>query len=92
MAPKLLSHKLELLSSVASYQLFRQCAGRRGATDAGPGGLEGEVIRACGSLPLALELAGGVLWREGNADNWQVCKGCLHAAVVNSRRFSAERH
>ena len=73
--PKLLRHKLELLSEVASRQLFRQCAGRQDATDAGPGRLEGQVIRACAGLPLALELAGGQLWREGNPAIWQARPG-----------------
>jgi hypothetical protein len=71
-APKLLSHKLELLSGAASRQLFRARAGRQDAKDAGPGGLEDRVIRACGGLPLALELAGGILFKEGDADVWQV--------------------
>jgi hypothetical protein len=83
LAPKLLSHEMELLSEAASRELFRRCAGRQGVTDAGPGGLEDELIRACGGLPLALELAGGVLWREGDVDVWQVCSAqiWLHATA-----------
>ena len=72
MAPKLLGRKLELLRGAESRQLFRQCAGREAATDAGPAGLEGEVISACGGLPLALELAGGFLFQKDNAHIWQV--------------------
>jgi hypothetical protein len=72
MAPKLLSHELELLSDAASHQLFRQSAGRQDATDAGPAGLEDSIVRACGGVPLALRLAGGVLRQEGDADMWKV--------------------
>ena len=79
----LLSRKLELLSDVAARQLFQECAGRRGATDAGPAGLEGEIIRACGGLPLALELAGGILYGVDNADMWRVSNACLHAHVAH---------
>jgi hypothetical protein len=73
MAPRLLGRKLKLLSGAASRQLFRQHAGREAATDAGPADLEGEVISACGGLPLALELAGGCLREEGDVEGWQVC-------------------
>jgi hypothetical protein len=77
-----LSHKLELLSGAAARQLFRACAGRQDANDAGPGGLEDRVIRACGGLPLALKLAGGYLWQEGNAVIWQVRGGqCLSVCM-----------
>ena len=71
LAPKLLRYKLEMLTVPASQQLFRQCAGRQGSTDAGPAGLEDKVILACGGLPLALELAGGVLWQENDSAIWQ---------------------
>ena len=92
MAPKLLSHKLELLSGAASLQLFRLCAGRVGAEDAGPAGLEGKVISACGGLPLALELAGGFLNEEGNADarSWQVCSAPI-GTMANARLSLATR-
>ena len=43
--------------------------------DAGPAGLEDKVISACGGLPMALELAGGFLTEEGNANAWQVRSG-----------------
>ena len=75
MAPKLLRRKLQLLSGAASLQLFRKCAGRQGATDAGPAGLEGDVISACDGLPLVLELAGGCVREDSSADVWQVCSG-----------------
>jgi hypothetical protein len=87
MAPKLVSHKLQLLSDTASRQLFRQCAGRQDATDAGPAGLEDSIVRACGGMPLALRLAGGALRQEGDADLWQVrnlspCMRCVHAGLA----------
>jgi hypothetical protein len=76
--PKLLSHRLELLSGAASRQLFQARAGRQDAKDAGPGGLEDRVISACGGLPLALKLAGGYLRRQCNAVIWQVrCSRCM---------------
>jgi hypothetical protein len=75
MSPKLLERKLDLLSGAAAQQLFWKCAGREGATDAGPAwrlGLEAGVVSACGGLPLALELAGRFLRDKSNADGWQV--------------------
>ena len=81
LAPKLLSYKVEMLSKAAARRLFQQCAGRQGATDAGPAGLEGEVVRSCGGLPLALVLAGGRLWREGNPAIWQARPRCNHASA-----------
>ena len=87
MAPKLLGRKLELLQGTAARQLFRQCAGREGAVDAGPADLEGGVISACGGLPLALELAGRFLREEGSAAGWQVCG--IHGRDHGGRAFLA---
>jgi hypothetical protein len=71
-APKLVSYKLRLLSEEAPRQLFRYRADRQDATDAGPAGLEDRVISACGGLPLALQLAGGILRGNCSKNMWQV--------------------
>ena len=73
---RLHQHEVAVLGEIASRQLFRQAAGL--ADDLGPGGsglllgMEAAVLKACGGLPLALQLMGGQVYEDTELSNWEV--------------------
>jgi len=67
----LLGRQVQPLDEEAALQLFSQWAGP--ASETLPPGLpRAEVIKACGRLPLALKVAGGLLYKNTDAEKWQV--------------------
>jgi hypothetical protein len=69
---RVLQHRVQLLQRGAALQLFRQAAGLSGP----PGGaleeVEAAILEACGGLPLALKLVGGLLRGTTDRKEWQV--------------------
>jgi hypothetical protein len=74
---QLLYHEVEVLTGGAPRQLFRQAAR---LSSVGPSAalqqVEAAIVKACGGLPLALKLVGGLLRGKVAASAWQVI---LHA-------------
>jgi hypothetical protein len=83
---RLYQHEVAVLDKVPARQLFRRAAGLEGGLAASLCGLEEEMLRICGGLPLALQLLGGQLFEDTTVASWQVmaCAHCLVGAMLHS--------
>jgi hypothetical protein len=71
-----------------ALHLFRQCTCTSPPT-AEIAEMESAIIKACGGLPLALQLAGSRLFGCTDANRWKVCC-CLHCVVLSELGSPAE--
>jgi hypothetical protein len=69
---RLFVHEMEPLAAGAARRLFRQAAGLGAAPEAGLQEVEGDILRACGGRPLALQHMGGSLCGRSDAASWRV--------------------
>ena len=72
MEDRLHRHQVLGLGDGADLQLFRQAANLHEGLDAAISEVESEIVAACGGLPLALQLMGGLLVRKKDMDSWKV--------------------
>jgi hypothetical protein len=74
---RLLQHQVLLLQRDSALQLFRQAAGLSGPPGAALEEVEAAILEACGGLPLALKLMGGLLRGSQDRVEWQVMAGLV---------------
>jgi hypothetical protein len=65
-------HEVDVLDEAASRQLFRQAAGLGVSLRADLKSVEDAILKACGGLPLALQLMGGQLLDNMDLAVWKV--------------------
>ena len=72
MEDQLHRHQVTGLGNGADLQLFRQAANLHEGLDAAIAEVETEIVAACGGLPLALQLMGGLLAQKKDMGSWKV--------------------
>jgi hypothetical protein len=82
----LYQHQVAVLDDAAARQLLRRAAHLEleGELAAGLSDVEAAILKACGGLPLALQLMGASLYKKKDVASWQA--SLVHAHVLLCER------